>query len=210
MLRPVGIKNKSHLNLFTFIPWYNFDNTYMRFLELYQVVMRMQKHWKILSIALLFVTVFSALPTDVQATYIAEPGLWDDDDSLGVFIEYADYLDYDYDGYKDDIITIFSIHPATDDDFDEWGGKMEVDCILVLPSRKSFTFSFETKLRDGIRVTIVWLNCALEEGWYVFGVEATPLGRDAPDSGGDKCIFDPPEGGLPAPPIINIADIEEL
>jgi hypothetical protein len=174
--------------------------------------MRMQKHWKLLVIGLFLVTVIAALPIDVQATYRANYDYddWDDDDDVGVFIEYADYLDNDNDGNEDDIITVFVILPPTDDDYDKWKGDVWVDCIIVMPSGKAFYYSFVVDIDDGVRITLSWLNCAQEEGWYFFGVEASPIGKYAPENGADKCIFDPPEGGLPAPPIINIVDIEKL
>jgi hypothetical protein len=171
----------------------------------------MRKRWKLLAIALFFVTVLAAMPSDVHATYVAKYDYdeWEDEDSIGVFIEYADYLDYDGDGNEDDIITTFVILPPTDDDFNKWRGIVCVECLIIMPSGNGFYCYFTIDIEDGVRISLAWINCAQESGWYYFEVWGTPLGSNAPDSGGNCCWFDPPKGD-PAPPAVEIADIEEL
>lgn len=163
----------------------------------------MQKRLQLLVLAFMFLAVLTVMPSEVQASEY-----YDADECLQVEIEFADYLDYDADDFADDIVTIFSIE-LPKNPYDDWGGKTEITCWLTYPSGTSLGISFVVKIGEGIKVTILWLNCAIEKGWYTFHVYAYPLGKNAPGAGWDDCSFDPPKGS-PAPPVIEIAWIEEL
>ena len=150
---------------------------------------------------LLALMVLSFFVGEVQAA-----GYEDEDDSLIVSIESADYLDLDGDLLEDDIITEFTISvPKGDWEFD----KTYVYCEIILPSGTYFNcILLVIGTYSSFTLTLGWYNTALESGWYTFNLFAWGRGDDAPEMGTDSLVFDPPTDGLPAlPPSIEIIDI---
>ncbi|MGY5871904.1 MAG: hypothetical protein RTV72_06655 [Candidatus Thorarchaeota archaeon] len=129
----------------------------------------------------------------------------DDDDSLIVSIESADYLDLDGDQLEDDILTEFTIAvPKGDWQF----SRTFVYCELVLPS--GYYFNFLIILigsYNSVAITVGWYNTAIESGWYDFAVWSLGLGPKAPSLGFDWVTFDPPTEGEPGTPSIEIIEI---
>ena len=91
----------------------------------------MQKRQKILVIGFLLVVLLAALPNQVNAEVDSFTNYYDDydnDELIEIEVERADYLDYDNDGYEDDIITQFKIIPPKD----EWEGKDKIIRIFLI------------------------------------------------------------------------------
>ena len=150
---------------------------------------------------LLALMVLSFFVGEVQAA-----GYEDEDDSLIVSIESADYLDLDGDLLEDDIITEFTISvPIGDWEFD----RTYVYCEIILPSGIYFNcILLVIGTYSSFTLTLGWYNTALESGWYTFNLFAWGRGDDAPEMRTDSLVFDPPTDGLPAlPPSIEIIDI---
>jgi len=172
-----------------------------------------KRHVKLLILAV-FISMLVVLPDQVNAlavdyTPVTLDKKVDDDreESLRIVVDEATYMDYDEDGSKDDILTIFRI--ITPDD--EWeGGKIEVGCAVVKPSGESLAINFEFKTEEGAEITIVWLNFADEPGWYTLYVKAGAT-RDV-DVGPAYIVheFDPPGGHDQGPPEIQIISIDRL
>lgn len=129
----------------------------------------------------------------------------DNDDSLMVSIESADYLDLDGDQIEDDIFTEFTIAvPSGDWKFD----RTFVYCELVLPSGYYFNcLILMIGTYSSVTLTLGWYNTAIESGWYTIAVWAWGYGPDAPDMGLDSLVFDPPTEGEPGIPYIAIIEI---
>jgi hypothetical protein len=147
---------------------------------------------RILSIILAFM-VLAYFTGEVQATNYG-----DDEDSLMVSIESADYLDLDGDQIEDDILTEFTITvPEGDWDF----SRTYAYCELVLPSGYYFgCLILMIGTYNSVTLTLGWYNTAIESGWYTFSIFAWGTGNNAPEMGMDSVIFDPPTEGNPGPP----------
>jgi hypothetical protein len=129
------------------------------------------------------------------------------DESLRIVVDKATYIDYDNDGYEDDILTIFKII-TPDDDWES--GKIDVSCAVQKPSGGSLAISFSVKTEDGVEITIVWFNFADEAGWYTLYIKAATVKNDDVGPAYIAHKFDPPGGKDNMPPGIDIIDIEEL
>jgi hypothetical protein len=129
----------------------------------------------------------------------------DDEDSLMVSIESADYLDLDADQVEDDILTEFTIRIPDGD----WSfGVTYIWCEVELPS--GLTFVCELLVigtYSSLGLTLGWYNTAIESGWYTFRVYADTFGNNAPDPGWDTLVFDPPTDGDTGPPLIEIIEV---
>ncbi|MHA2140307.1 MAG: hypothetical protein ACXADC_05325 [Candidatus Thorarchaeota archaeon] len=161
----------------------------------------MKRHWKLLLLAVVFVSLIAVMPADTQAAYYD----YHDDDGLVIIIDEAYYADYDNDGKEDDVVTVFSVI-LNDDDGNNGQDVVIVFCKLELPSGTEFDFVFEEKTKSGFQATLVWYNTAIESGWYDFSVKA----KCGWNEGSDKIIFDPPGKGGGEPPVIAIAMIVQL
>ncbi|MFW9786927.1 MAG: hypothetical protein ACFFE2_11940 [Candidatus Thorarchaeota archaeon] len=128
-----------------------------------------------------------------------------DDASLMVSIESADYLALDADQIENDIITEFTITLPDG----EWSfGMTYIYCEIELPS--GLTFYCEIVAigsYNTLGLVLGWHNTAIETGWYTFRVFARVYGNHVPDSGYDSFAFDPPTDGDPAPPVIEIIEV---
>ena len=149
---------------------------------------------------ILALMVLSFFTGEVRATSYDE-----NDDSLIVSIESADYLDLDGDQIEDDILTEFTITVPTGD----WNfARTYVYCEIVLPSGYYFNcLILMIGTYNSVTVTLGWYNTAIESGWYTFSLWAWGYGHDAPGMGSDSLVFDPPTEGEPAPPSIEIITI---
>ena len=147
-------------------------------------------------IALMVLSFFTG---EVQATS------YDDDDSLIVSIESADYLDLDADQMEDDILTEFRITVPTGN----WNFRYTyIYCELVLPSGYYFNcMILLIGTYNSVSLSLGWYNCAIESGWYTFSLWAWGEGHDAPNLGYDSVIFDPPTPGDEGDPFIDIIQI---
>lgn len=168
--------------------------------------MSMVRRFRILGLLLVFIGIIALLPNQVSA--------YDDHDNgeLLIRIDEATYLDYDEDGFEDDVITIFTVD-ARDIDF-SWFGKIEVNCYLESPSGIVYRFDFKDKLSwfywiwtsNSMYIGrieqygLVWYNSAFEAGWYTFKISVEGLGDDEPSSGYAETEFDPPGGDDPGEP----------
>ncbi len=157
----------------------------------------MRKQVKLLIFAVVFISMLAFMPTNVSA---------DDDDDydgyLDVDITDAHYCDYDGDGSEDDVVTVFEVDIRKSDDWD--GGVFRLQTYLILPSGYGWVYTFYVKAEGDFQITMIWYNCAIESGWYTFYVFADALGSEAPRSGYDSIVFDPPGGGDPDMPEISI------
>jgi hypothetical protein len=173
------------------------------------VLHRKYVRWKIFVLLIVLVGVILLLPRNVAAD--------DDDDFRGyleVEIHEAYYTDYDGDGYKDDIITIFSIYAYYVSE--RWSGEINVDCELETPSGTEidfeytdymdthFTYTYKGRTKFGYfeKYGIYWLDSAKESGWYEFKIHVRSLGYSGPRSDYESIIFDPPGGGDPGEPLM--------
>jgi hypothetical protein len=170
----------------------------------------MVMRFRILGVILVFIGIIALLPNQVSACNESKDGY------LSIHIDEATYLDYDGDGYEDDIITIFTID-ARDIDYD-WSGKIHVECYLESPSGDIYSFDFKDKLNwiywcffyyDGYyggyigrieQYGLVWFNTVTEAGWYEFSISVQGFGEDAPAPDYVETKFDPPDGGDPGLP----------
>ncbi|TFH00563.1 MAG: hypothetical protein E4H14_19525 [Candidatus Thorarchaeota archaeon] len=146
---------------------------------------------------ILAMMVLSLFVGEVQATNYNE-----NDDSLIVSIESADYLDLDGDQLEDDILTEFTITvPQGDWDF----RYTYIYCELVLPSGYYFNcLILMIGTYNSVTLTLGWYNTAIESGWYTFSLWAWGYGHVAPGLGSDSIVFDPPTEGDPGLPFIEI------
>lgn len=172
----------------------------------YTRVMGMVMRFRILGIFLVFIGVIALFPTQVSACTI------DEENYLLINIDHATYLDYDGDGYEDDVVTIFTINAH--DVNNKWNGMVGIDCYMELPSGIVYHFDFNDKLEfiywysidnyaymDRVeQYGLVWYNTACEAGWYTFSVSTYGIGYDAPASGYAEIVFDPPGGDDPGEP----------
>jgi hypothetical protein len=156
-------------------------------------------------IGFLFIALIAALPGQVSAEN-------DDYDSILIQVIRADYLDYDNDGYEDDIITIFKVIPPASTDWKK--GTIEIECSVEKPSGESISAEFSVDTRNGVEITIVWFGWADELGDYILDIEV-----EVPDDCEDydwvesaevEYIFDPPGGSVPGQPEIEIMSIDEM
>jgi len=174
---------------------------------IYRVLVKgMQKRQKIMVIGFLFIALIAALPGQVSA----DSDFDDDDECISIVVITAEYLDYDNDGYEDDIITIFKVIPP-DDDWEK--GRIDIDCCVEKPSGKSISAEFSVYTRNGVEITIVWFDWADEPGDYILVIKAEASDYDDDDEVGPGYIahvFDPPGGSDPGPPVIAIMSIDEL
>ena len=145
-------------------------------------------------LAFVFAAFMAFVPADAQAHMRNE-----NDARLVVRIDEAYYTDYDGDGKEDDIVTVFRIFIKQEADY---CFNVEVECEIETPSGIEFEYEFEIETQYGFAATLVWLNTAIEPGWYKLEVEA--------DAGGyvedeDELVFDPPGKGGGEPPVIDMA-----
>ncbi|MGY5854175.1 MAG: hypothetical protein RTU92_11450 [Candidatus Thorarchaeota archaeon] len=146
----------------------------------------MRKQVKLFIFAVVFISILAFLPTNVSAD--------DDDDKyygyLDINIVDAYYCDYDDDGYENDIVVNFKVDIKSS----EWDGVIKYYTWLELPSGITYSYIFYQKCEDKTTITMIWHNYATEGGWYTFSVYADARGEDAPRSGYDSLVFDPPVG----------------
>jgi hypothetical protein len=166
----------------------------------------MAKQFRMLGAFLVFIGVVALLPNQVSACTTCK------ENYLSISINHAIYLDYDGDGYEDDVITIFTIH-ARDINI-KWNGMIGVDCNLKLPSGIIYNFHFNDKLGfiywyssyNDVNIgrieqyALIWHNAACEAGLYTFSVSANGIGYDNPASDYAETQFDPPGGTDPGQP----------
>ncbi len=154
-------------------------------------------------IGFLFITLIAALPGQVSAES-------DDDECISIVVIKADYLDYDNDGYEDDIITIFKVIPPANNDWKK--GRINIECKVEKPSGDSLSIEFEVYTNNGVEITIVWFDWADESGYYILYIEAGASDDeyDWVESADVEHVFDPPGGSDPGPPVIAIMYIDEL
>ena len=150
---------------------------------------------KIYTGILMILMISLMLPGQVQACT-------NDNDSLLVTITRAEYTDLDLDNRSDDILTNFDITTPVG----EWDISLTIIfCELILPS--GYAFYFITIIQGDytkIEISLGWFNCAIEEGWYLIRVHALSVGPNAPSYGYGETLFDPPDGGNPGDPEIDI------
>ncbi len=179
----------------------------MKVVYLPVLVKGMQKRQKIMVIGFLFIALIAALPGQVSAERD-----FDDDECISIVVVTAEYLDYDNDGYEDDIITIFKVIPPDSTDWKK--GTIEIECSVEKPSGESISVEFSVDTRYGVEITIVWFSWADELGDYILDIEA-----EVPDDCEDydwvesaevEYIFDPPGGSVPGQPEIEIMSIDEM
>ncbi len=165
----------------------------------------MQKQYRILVIGFLLVILIAGLPSQVSADSDD-----DDDECISIVVITAEYLDYDNDGYEDDIITIFKVI-TPDDDWEK--GRIDIDCCVEKPSGKSISTEFSVYTRNGVEIMIVWFDWADESGDYILIIKAEASDYDDDDEIGPGYIahvFDPPGGTVPGQPEIAKMYIDEM
>ena len=154
---------------------------------------------RILLTSLVALMVFSLCVGNAEATGDNEVDSWQVD------IRSALYLDLDSDMMEDDVLTEYALTVPDGD----W--RFYVTCIysrLTLPSGQYFEHrllvigQFST-----LGITLGWYNTATESGWYTYEVYAWSYGADTPESGCDDILFDPPTGGDPGVPIVDILNV---
>ena len=179
----------------------------------------MQRGVKYLILVVLFASFLAAVPvlasaeTDsasLELSYIIA-----DDDykvKLLVIIDHAYYDDYDNDGEEDDVITEYRIfvlenHDCNDDYRYERAYHIWAYTTLKLPSGLSYTYYFDFTTVEGVEITQVWIDGAQEEGWYTFSIYADGYDEDVKGDY-ERIVFDPPGGGLPGPPSIDMTIVQ--
>jgi hypothetical protein len=161
---------------------------------------------RMLAIALLMACVLAVVPNQVRADEKQQSV--DDKTCLQVVIKSANYCDLDNDGSPDDVSTRFQISVVADDIVFH---KSQIYCFLSLPSGKTFALGISVKgTYVSLAFVIGWLNVVNQSGWYVFSVCALLFGGPSDYFAYSSIAFDPPTGGDPGPPLIQIMSVEIL
>jgi hypothetical protein len=149
-----------------------------------------------------FVAIISAIIVLSALVPQASACVDDDDEHFRVEFESGSYHDLDSDGYVDDIKTVFSLEA------EYYVYVTFVYTRLFFPSGRMLDLylmligNFEE-----VVITIGWFNCLQESGWYYSDVYAKSYGSKRA-GGSDWILFDPPAGGVPGGPTIEVLSIE--
>ncbi|MCF2137352.1 MAG: hypothetical protein K9W43_08975 [Candidatus Thorarchaeota archaeon] len=115
---------------------------------------------------------------------------------------HAEYCDADNDGFADDIITVFDI-TITNTDISFMITYMY--CYLYLPSGDGYMVVIRgIGQYTYLSITMAWYNTVTESGWYTFIVYVEIPVNGFTYYSLDGITFDPPAGGEPGPPLVEI------
>ncbi len=153
-----------------------------------------------LLLALLLFLACGMLPTGVVAAPIGGSS----DTGVLVDIRQATYLSLEPDGVRDDVITEFRVEASRTLMFQ----LSYLYCFLELPSGRTYLYILKViGTYSQLVLTLGWIDVASESGWYTFYIYAEIVEQFHSHWGYDETYFDPPDGGIPGPPLVQIISV---
>ncbi|MHA1771081.1 MAG: hypothetical protein ACTSYL_12950 [Candidatus Thorarchaeota archaeon] len=146
-----------------------------------------------------FIIVFLIVITPARALTTNNPNeaTW-----FKVTATHAEYCDADDDGFADDIITVFDITVL---DTDISFMTTYIYCYLYTPSGHAYGVALRAIGQyTYLSVAMAWYNTVTESGWYTFIVYVEIPVNGYTYYSMDGITFDPPAGGEPGPPLVEI------
>ena len=162
----------------------------------------MKRARNVMLLALLLLLACGMLPTGVAAAP-------NDGGETGVQVDItrATYLSLEADGVADDIVTDFRVATSRALVFQV----SYLYCFLELPSGLTYVYVLKViGTYSQLVLTLGWIDVASESGWYTFYIYAEIAEPHHSHWGYDDVYFDPPDGGIPGPPLVQVMSIGYL